>query len=69
MYIQSYMKKLSPMFFHILSCKTMKIKQKTSTEIEFRFFEIEIWFAWLGLHKIGMLIVKIKKCQLYFTLC
>jgi len=37
--------------------------------MEFLFFEIQIWYAWLELHKNWMLIMQDKKYQSYYILC
>jgi len=38
--------------------------------MEFCFFEIEIWYAWLELGKKWVLIMQDKKCQFYlYILC
>jgi len=37
--------------------------------MEFYFFELKIWCAWLGLWKNWMFIMQDRKCQLYSILC
>jgi len=57
------------MFFNQLSCKTMKFKWSNSLEIEFCFFESQIWHAWLELHKNWMFIMEDKNANfiLYYV--
>jgi len=46
----------------------MKIDFKNSLEMEFFFFETDICYAWLGLHKDAMIIMFTKIYQLYYML-
>jgi hypothetical protein len=67
--MQSNIKNSSPMNFDQLSCKTLNIKWNNSPKLEFLFFEIEIWYAWLALHKNWNIILQDQKYQLHFILC
>jgi len=58
--------KNSPIAFYKTWCETMKIDFKNSPEMEFSFFEVEIWCAWLKMDKNWVLIMQDKKLQFSF---
>jgi len=43
--VQSNLKNSSPIVFNEILCKPTKIDFKNSSEMEFYFFEAEIWYA------------------------
>jgi hypothetical protein len=61
--------KIKRFITNIFLCKTMSIQQKNSPKMKFWVSEIEIWYAWLRLHKNWLKIICDKKIQLHFILC
>jgi len=55
MYVQFNSKNSSMTTLSQLLCYIMKFNVKNSPKIEFCFFEVEIWYTWLGLYKNAMM--------------
>jgi len=64
--MQSNLKNSSPMIFNQLSYKTMNSKWNNSLKVEFCFFEIQIWYVWLELHKNWMFIIYTTRQKMPF---